>query len=284
VRPRVVRPEAPPAESRAPEIAAEAEAPGDSPPSPAPRGIDTNALLASALDHVDRREYDVALRHMQAARSLDPNARGVQEASRELEERIDREIGEDGVTLDSDQRVDASAVVVVTAVRAAAKLLPGLSIPEFNPAYGLYFDAPRAPAVRDYLVLDGEGEGPINELCVPSNVSREYAPVGRHLVSASVLGPLSLDDEALETAARKQLTGWFGPEVARWRLLRIDRIEEALPSQPPGEFEPGMQRARLTDGLFVCGDYRDLASLQGAMASGRRAALEVAGMLGSRAR
>jgi phytoene dehydrogenase-like protein len=189
-----------------------------------------------------------------------------------------------GVTLDSDQHIDAAAVVVATGARAAAKLIPGLVVPDFNPAYTLYFDAPRVRAVGDFLVLDGDDSGPINELCVPSNVAPHYSPVGRDLVSASALAPMALDDEALEAAARDQLIGWFGPEVQRWRLLRIDRIEEALPSQPPGPFEPGLQRARLSDELFVCGDYRDLASLQGAMASGRRAALEVSGALRGRAR
>jgi phytoene dehydrogenase-like protein len=181
-----------------------------------------------------------------------------------------------GVTLESGERIEASAVVVATAARAAAKLIPGLPVPEINPACCLQFDAPRAPAVGTFLVLDGNGEGPINQLCVPSEVAPDYAPPGRALVSASVLAPLPDDDEVLEAGARHQLTGWFGPKVASWKLLRIDRIPDALPSQPPGQFEPASRLARLTERLFICGDYRDLASLQGAMASGRRAAAKIA--------
>jgi NAD(P)-dependent dehydrogenase (short-subunit alcohol dehydrogenase family) len=49
-----------------------------------------------------------------------------------------------------------------------------------------------------------------------------------------------------------------------------------LPFQPPGPFEPAGRTTQLSDRLFICGDHRDLASLQGAMASGRRAAIEVA--------
>jgi phytoene dehydrogenase-like protein len=186
--------------------------------------------------------------------------------------RLDRS----GVTLESGERIDAEAVVVATAARAAAKLIPGLPIPEANPACCLQFDAPHAPAVGDFLVLDGSGEGPVNELCVPSQVVPGYAPPGRALVSASVLAPAPPDDDALEAAARRQLTHWFGPGVSGWRLLRIDRIPDALPSQPPGPFEPAGRSTQLLDRLFVCGDHRDLASLQGAMASGRRAATGVA--------
>jgi len=130
--------------------------------------------------------------------------------------------------------------------------------------------------VGDFLVLDGNGEGPVNELCVPSQVVPGYAPPGRALISASVLAPVLRDDAALEAAVRRQLTSWFGPEVSSWRLLRIDRIPDALPFQPPGSFEPEGRSSQLSDRLFICGDYRDLASLQGAMASGHRAAMEVA--------
>jgi len=184
-----------------------------------------------------------------------------------------------GATLESGQRIEASAVVVATAARAAAKLVPGLAVPDANPACCVYFDAPCAPDVDDFLVLDGNGDGPVNELCVPSRVVPGYAPQGRALVSASVLGPVGRDDEALEAAVRRQLGSWFGPEVATWKRLRIDRISDALPFQPPGPFEPTRRSAHLGNRLFICGDHRDLASLQGAMASGRQAAMEVADAL-----
>lgn len=185
-------------------------------------------------------------------------------------------IDSSGVSLDTGERIEASAVVVATAASAVPKLVPGLAVPQSNPACCLYFDAPSAPAVRDFLVLDGSGEGPVNELCIPSEVAPSYAPAGRSLVSASVLSPAPHDDDSLERAAREQLTSWFGDEVAAWRLLRIDHVSDALPSQPPGQFEPARRTAKLSDRLFICGDHRDIASLQGAMASGRGAAAEVA--------
>jgi hypothetical protein len=36
--------------------------------------------------------------------------------------------------------------------------------------------------------------------------------------------------------------------------------------------EPVQKPAQIRDGLFLCGDYRDMASIQGAMSSGRRTA------------
>jgi predicted NAD/FAD-dependent oxidoreductase len=82
----------------------------------------------------------------------------------------------------------------------------------------------------------------------------------------------AVDDEALEGAVRRQLAGWFGPQVRSWRHLRTYRIRHAQPEQRPGTLEPVERPVRLADGRFVCGDHRDTASLHGALVSGRRAA------------
>jgi hypothetical protein len=61
---------------------------------------------------------------------------------------------------------------------------------------------------------------------------------------------------------------WFGGPPDRFRLLRTYDIAHAQPSQRP-PFDPH-QPVRLDDGLWVCGDHRDTASIQGALYSGRR--------------
>lgn len=52
---------------------------------------------------------------------------------------------------------------------------------------------------------------------------------------------------------------------------------EAVGEAPPGQTAPALSRAArpvcLGRRLFVCGDHRHTASIQGAMVSGRRAAL-----------
>jgi phytoene dehydrogenase-like protein len=190
------------------------------------------------------------------------------------------EVGEDGVRLEGGERLAARATVVATAAGEAARLLPELPAPPSRSVACLYFDAERPPAVGRALVLDGEGTGPVNHLCVPSEIAAGYAPAGRALVSASVLAPaLDQPDDQLERAARRQLGEWFGAEVTGWRLLRVVRVAEALPRQEPGPFEPGLRPVRVGERRFVCGDFLDVASLQGAMRSGRRAAAAVAAEL-----
>jgi phytoene dehydrogenase-like protein len=128
------------------------------------------------------------------------------------------------------------------------------------------------------LVLNGEGRGPVNDLCVPSDVAPSYAPPGAALVSATVLGIPALTDDRLDAAVREQLRGWFGAQVEGWRLLRALRLPFALPAQPPAAVSPVERPVRLPGGLFVCGDHRGTASIQGAMVSGRRAAAAVRGL------
>ena len=77
-------------------------------------------------------------------------------------------------------------------------------------------------------------------------------------------------DDVLTVQVRDQLTQWWGPQVASWRVLRVDTIRHGQPDQYP-PFAP-KRPVSLGEGLFVCGDHRDTASIQGALFSGRRTA------------
>ena len=129
---------------------------------------------------------------------------------------------------------------------------------------------PRAPISKPILVLNGEGSGPVDNLCVPSAVSPSYAPAGQALISATVVGAAGAEEKNLEAEVRRHLASWFGIEVADWRHLRTYRIPLALPARK--SLEPAALPVRRKPGLYLCGDHRETPSLQGAMVSGRRAA------------
>ncbi len=65
---------------------------------------------------------------------------------------------------------------------------------------------------------------------------------------------------------------WFGPVVDSWKMLRAYPLARALPQQRHAEWEQAPVRVGGTGGVYMCGDYRETASIQGALASGRRAA------------
>ena len=81
------------------------------------------------------------------------------------------------------------------------------------------------------------------------------------------LGSNSAPDEAV---TRRHASAILGADASGWELLIRHDIPHALPAQPP---PLSVRRpVRIQDGLWVCGDHRDTASIQGALVSGRRAA------------
>ncbi len=168
-------------------------------------------------------------------------------------------VGPHAVSLETGEQLRADAVVVATAG------IVDEPTHGWNGVTCIYYDAPSTPIPGPWLVVNGEG-GPINNLCVPSEAARGYAPPGRALVSVSVIGAKEPDLDAVGA----QLRGWFGTPAGDWRHLRTYRIPRALPSYPVGGFS--LQSVRLADGLYACGDHREHPSLNGALRSGRRAA------------
>lgn len=164
-------------------------------------------------------------------------------------------IGPGQVQLADGAEWEARAVVVATDVSDAVGLsVPVDSVPDWKGTVTLYFSADTSPTVEPILVLDGDGVGPINNLVDLSAAAPGYAPAGKSLIAASTVGIPDWSDEQLETKAREQLKGWFGSDVAAWKLLRVYRIPRALPVQAAGDLEPWQRPVRLRPGLYVCGD------------------------------
>ncbi|MGA0867346.1 MAG: NAD(P)/FAD-dependent oxidoreductase [Planctomycetota bacterium] len=187
-----------------------------------------------------------------------------------------RHVAADHVILDDGSRIDGQAVVIAVDAHALPSVLGDRAgpAPATKQVTQLHFAADRSPLPGRLLALGGDEHGPVNDLCVLSDVQPSYAPAGQSLVSASVVAPehQALEDDALESSVRAQLGRWFGTEpVARWRTLRLQRVIRALPECPPDD-APMAKPARLDAGLYICGDHRHLPSIHGAMASGRLAA------------
>ncbi len=181
-------------------------------------------------------------------------------------------IEEQGVRLGGGEVLKGRAVVIATEGPETARLLGEKEIPPSRGMTGLYFACEKPPIPEPLLVLNAEGSEPVNNLCVPSLVSPSYAPSGQHLVATTIIGIREEGDGDLEVLVKAQLQSWFGPGVEKWQLLRIYRIPHALPVQSPPMPDPTAPHVEVLPWLFTCGEYRNVASLQWAMVSGRRAA------------
>ena len=181
---------------------------------------------------------------------------------------------EPGAVVGGAGRVTADHVVVATEAPAAARLLGdrGEVRTTARATATCWYGTAVAPVAGPDLVLGADDDGPVATVAPMSQVSADYAPPGQHLVAASTANLPDLDDAGLDRMVRAQLRAWWGSPVDRWRLLRVDRIPYAQPRMDPSDLPALRREVRVDDRLWVCGDHRDTASLQGAMVSGRRTA------------
>lgn len=198
-------------------------------------------------------------------------ASGLPDGSILVDARVSK-IEASGVILETGERIPAKTIVVATEGPQAARLLSQIPRPTSRSVTCLYFAAEKSPLNDPILVVNSTGKGPINHFCVPSQIAPSYAPSGAVLLSVTVLGKHKQHYEPLETAVRTQLFEWFGSESLHWKHLKTYNIVHALPAQEPPTTLSLARTTQLNRGLYICGDYTDIASINGAMASGRRAA------------
>jgi len=193
------------------------------------------------------------------------------EAAVRLQTRVEA-VDEQTVTLENGDTLEAPHIVVATEAPETNRLVGNVSPIEGRSTTCLYYAAPQSPLEDPFLVLNGEGVGPINNLAVPSDVAPGYAPDDRALVSVVLVGTPMESEEALRQSVRAQLIDWFGLEAGGWTHLQTQHIPYALPEQTPPFLSPPERPVRRRPGLYVCGDHRRTASLNGALAAGRAAA------------
>ncbi|MDF1657432.1 MAG: NAD(P)/FAD-dependent oxidoreductase [Verrucomicrobiales bacterium] len=161
-------------------------------------------------------------------------------------------------------------IVLATDGSVAAELLTGSPEPKWNSTACLYFAADEPPWTEPVIALKGDRPGLINNCCVPSVISSDYAPDGRTLISVSVLGDHRENDD-LKSEVQTELVDWFGEKARSWEPLRTEHIRKALPIDPPGHLEkPSVQ-----DSIYRCGDFTTSGSIEGAIISGLQTADQI---------
>ncbi|MCF6525821.1 FAD-dependent oxidoreductase [Streptomyces sp. JJ36] len=180
-----------------------------------------------------------------------------------------------GVATDRLGTLGCRAVLIATGAREASRLLPGLRVPEFHPVTVLHHAVagPPPPAGLSLLV-DAERRGPVSHTWVASAVDPSRAHPGRTLVTSVVLGAAAARPvSALDAAARPHLAELHGVPTQEWELIGHHHDPYAVPAMPAPH--DARRPVRVLCGLYVCGDHRDVSGPQGALASARRAAVEL---------
>ncbi len=166
----------------------------------------------------------------------------------------------------------ADAVVVATDPGTAAALLPGLEASAPRQVTTHLHVLPASPWPDPLIVLGAPGGRLVNSVVV-SDAQPAYSPDGRALVASSTL-VVTTEQEVREEVARAHGVGTT--DLAHLTSVTVTGAQPAAP--PPLQHRRPVE---LGGGLFVCGDHRDTPSIQGAMASGARAARAVLRSLGT---
>lgn len=124
-------------------------------------------------------------------------------------------------------------------------------------------------ATKDTLVdskyLSISTESKLVNSVVISEVSCEYAPKDYSLIASTSLVKMS------ESEVKRDLSKIWRSETKGWELVALYDIKQSLPFRKSSE----KLNPRIDEKLYIAGDHRDISSQNGAMRSGRRAALAV---------
>ena len=208
---------------------------------------------------------------LQLAQGLPPES--IQTSTRVI--RVDQGL----ITLENYTTLSARAVVIATEGPETRLLLGLAQQAGYVGETCLYFSSDQEAWHTRFLMLNGTGDGPINNIAIPSMVSPEYAPPGKALMSVVALNSEDKEPDQLLSAVNTQLVEWYGDTAKRWEHLATYTIKHALPEQLPPTDDPTRTDPWHADGIFVCGEHGSLPAIQWALFSGRQAAESIGAYL-----
>jgi hypothetical protein len=162
-------------------------------------------------------------------------------------------------------RIECDEIVVATDLTTAAQMLDLGEIPKTLSSTTWYHAIGEELADDNYLALDPKS--PIVNSLVISKVSKDYAPAGINLISSTTLAPIS------ESEVRKELSKFWKCDTRNWDLAARYEIKQSLPLRT--DLEDLNRNPKISDAIFIAGDHRSVPSQNGAMRSGRQAALAI---------
>lgn len=136
----------------------------------------------------------------------------------------------------------------------------------------LYFSMDKSIIKRPILCLNSLKDRLVNNFVVMSDISSDYAPIDKSLLSVSIVTDdknKNFTEDELVEKARRELSLWYGTHAYEWDFLKSYSIPQALPNQHSVKHTPSKEDLKIHDGLYRCGDYLLNGSLNAAMRSGR---------------
>jgi len=167
----------------------------------------------------------------------------------------------------SKGKYEADAIIVATDATTAAQLLDLTEVPQLVGCTTWYHSTNESPTQSKSLIIDSQNRGPLVNTIVISNMLPSYAPASKSLISSTSILP------ATESEVRRHLSILYGTDTRKWKLVAKYEIPSALPLA--GLQSQMASSSHIEDSIYLAGDYRSAPSQNGALLSGRLAALSV---------
>lgn len=172
-----------------------------------------------------------------------------------------------GIVVTTEGDIQASETIVATDSTTSAQLLDQTSVTKLGGCTTWYHNAPTAPVSHGQLIVDGQNRGAVINTLVISNFIPEYAPTGKILISTTT------DTGITESEVRRHLATLYNCDNRDWELIAKYEIPAALPIGAKQITQP--IESRIRDGVYLAGDGQVGPSQNGALKSGRLAAMAV---------
>jgi phytoene dehydrogenase-like protein len=174
------------------------------------------------------------------------------------------------IVCENGQFFETDKIIIATeAISFASNFIPKTK-QNYHQVTNVYFEAAIAPTKKAVVVLNAsKNKKWVNNLTVMSNVSENYAPNNKVLISVSSNGIPDIGDETLAEKMKTELKTWYGNQVENWKIVKAYRINYALPNQDSVKNDLENSDIQINENLFICGDHLLNGSINSAMKSGR---------------
>ena len=174
------------------------------------------------------------------------------------------------IICENGKLVETDIIIIATEAIGLASNYISKSKQNFHQVTNVYFEAKIAPTQKAVVVLNAAANKKwVSNLTVLTNVSKKYSSDERVLISVSLNGNPTVDDETLAKNMQLELKNWYGNQVNNWKIIKVYRINYALPNQKKVRNEVLNSELELDKNVFICGDHLMNGSINAAMKSGR---------------
>lgn len=174
------------------------------------------------------------------------------------------------VHLDNDETIKADIFIVASDHNSLYLTLKNELVKrDHHSTTCLYFSSDKKPFTAPMVCVNGNEPKLVSNVTVLTNIFKGYAPAGKELISVSVNGFAKAKDKKLEEEVKEELQRTFGKEVGSWKLIKIYRIDYALPNQDYVLGKRQVNELKLGKFTYVCGDHLLYGSMNAAMKTGK---------------